>query len=166
MNSHIKILICILLISLNYKIGFSQKESEVVRKSRELREKMRRIQIEGIESYNSENNSNSYESDKDVYNSVDQENSVISVKEDPWKKGKRQMFNIDNYPEFYEYKESSCYNELGWSPFVSKEVWDEKYARCEKKKMKNTLRAILFILFIIGGVGSGIYFGFYRKKKV
>ena len=49
---------------------------------------------------------------------------------------KSVQFNVNNYPEVYEYRNSPCYNEIGWSPFHDREYWDKRYEECEKIKIK------------------------------
>lgn len=164
-----KTLFLLVILSFLNNLFYSFSQSDIERQSNELREKMIRIQTEGIESYERENNKVDEESLEDVFKnprmSLTEESTNSSIKEDPWKFGKRQWYNQDDYPEYYEYKESPCFDELGWSPFIDKNVWDEKYKHCESKKNKNVLRATFFILFILGGVFVGIYFGIYKRKR-
>lgn len=89
----------------------------------------------------------------------------LSAPIDPFAEAKTFIFDHADYPEYQIYKESPCYDELGWSPLTAKEVWDKKYAKCESEKRGLMFRNVMFLIFIVGGIGALVYYAYIKPKK-
>jgi hypothetical protein len=74
-------------------------------------------------------------------------------------------YNIYDYPEYFEYEKSPCYDKLGWSPTYPKIYWDRKYELCEKNWRNRILGNTVFIIFILGGIFTFVYFSYYKPRK-
>jgi hypothetical protein len=74
-------------------------------------------------------------------------------------------YNIYAYPEYFEYKKSPCYDKLGWSHTQPKSYWDRKYELCEKEWRNRILGNTFFIIFILGGIFTFVYFSYYKPRK-
>jgi len=82
---------------------------------------------------------------------------------DPLKAGAVRTYPV---PENYSrYSSSPCFKRLGYSPYTSDAVWEERYCDCERSYYINLSVKIVLGILLLGAVGYMVYLSQKRRKN-